>query len=134
METLKGTVQSVSPAGNFTNDYGTFYKFAVEIIADGTPYQGEYSSKSESQNKFITGQQAEFIFEDGKYPKIKPPKKEFSGGGGGRKPADETMKNVSVAFSYAKDLACDKIITPEQIPAMAERFYAQMKSLYDKVK
>ena len=33
---------------------------------------GEYSSKSADQNKFVVGQETEYEFIDGKFPKVKP--------------------------------------------------------------
>ena len=46
-----------------------FYKFEVEMTNGDC---GEYSSKTKDQEKFVVGQETEYEFIDGKYPKIKP--------------------------------------------------------------
>ena len=64
----QGIVKSVTPNGTFEGSYGLMYKFEIEI----GEHIGEYSSKSKDQTKFVIGQQAEYDFIGGKYPKIKP--------------------------------------------------------------
>ncbi len=64
----QGIVKSVTPNGTFEGSYGLMYKFEIEI----GEHVGEYSSKSKDQTKFVVGQQAEYDFIGGKYPKIKP--------------------------------------------------------------
>tara|TARA_R110000824_G_scaffold134909_5_gene297920 strand:+ start:704 stop:1132 length:429 start_codon:yes stop_codon:yes gene_type:complete len=57
----------------------TYYKFEVEM-EDGNI--GEYSSKSKDQIKFVVGQETEYEYHGGKFPKIKPHynKGNFTGG------------------------------------------------------
>ncbi len=64
----QGIVKSVTPNGTFEGSYGLMYKFEIEI----GEHIGEYASKSKDQTKFVVGQQAEYDFIGGKYPKIKP--------------------------------------------------------------
>ena len=64
----KGVVKSVTPNGSWSGQYGTMFKFEVCINDDA----GEYSSKSQDQTKFVVGQETEYEFIDGKFPKIKP--------------------------------------------------------------
>mgnify|MGYP003121335304 FL=1 len=66
--TKKGIVQNVQANGTWQGKFGLMYKYEVTIGTD----VGEYSSKSENQNKFIVGQEVEYEFTDGQYPKIKP--------------------------------------------------------------
>ena len=48
---------------------GTFYKFEVEMENGNA---GEYSSKTKDQDKFVVGEEVQYEFVDGKFPKIKP--------------------------------------------------------------
>lgn len=64
----KGIVKNVQPSGTWEGNFGTMYKFEV-TIGDDT---GEYSSKSKDQTKFMISHEVDYIFIDGKYPKIKP--------------------------------------------------------------
>ena len=77
----KGIVGSVQSNGTWEGKYGMMYKYEVTIGED----VGEYSSKSENQNKFVVGQEVEYEFIGGQYPKIKPVstfQPNSSGGGG----------------------------------------------------
>ena len=47
----------------------TYYKFEVSFENGDV---GEYSSKSPEQNKFVVGQETEYEYIDGKFPKVKP--------------------------------------------------------------
>ena len=74
----QGKVKSVTPNGTFKGSYGLMYKFEIEI----GEHIGEYASKSKDQTRFVVGQQAEYDFIGGKYPKIKPVyNKPFTSGG-----------------------------------------------------
>jgi len=70
METKKSKVIGVQANGTWESKYGTFYKFEVDFEnGDG----GEYSSKSQTQNKFVMGQEAYYTIEgEGKFKKVKP--------------------------------------------------------------
>ncbi len=65
----KGKVVNVQSNGTWEGQYGTMFKFEVEMENGNI---GEYSSKSEHQTKFIINQEVEYEFIDGKFPKIKP--------------------------------------------------------------
>lgn len=73
----KGIVKNVQPTGTWEGNFGTMYKFEV-TIGDDT---GEYSSKSKDQTKFMISHEVDYIFIDGKYPKIKPVFTQSFGGG-----------------------------------------------------
>ncbi len=53
---MKKLVKSVKSDGSFESQYGHFYKWLVEFENN---YVGEYLSKTETQNKFIEGQEVE---------------------------------------------------------------------------
>jgi hypothetical protein len=53
---MKKLVKSVKLDGDFESQYGHFYKWLVEFENN---YVGEYLSKTETQNKFIEGQEVE---------------------------------------------------------------------------
>jgi len=65
----KGKVKQVQPNGTWEGNYGMMYKF--EVTFDNGDC-GEYSSKSEQQTKFIEGEETEYEFTGGKFPKVKP--------------------------------------------------------------
>ena len=50
---MEKVVKSVKQVGDFESQYGHFYKWLLEF-EDG--FKGEYLSKTETQNKFIEGQ------------------------------------------------------------------------------
>ena len=65
----KSKVISVQANGTWEGKYGIMYKYEVSFENGDS---GEYSSKSENQTKFIEGQETEYEFIDGKFPKVKP--------------------------------------------------------------
>ena len=70
METKKSKVIGVQANGTWESKYGTFYKFEVDFEnGDG----GEYSSKTQTQTKFVQGQEAYYTIEgEGRFKKVKP--------------------------------------------------------------
>jgi hypothetical protein len=69
MAEKKSTVSNVQATGTFESQYGIFYKYEVEMENGDL---GEYSSKSDSQTKFVIGETVDYEFIDGQFPKIKP--------------------------------------------------------------
>ena len=71
------------------------YKFEVSFENDDT---GEYSSKSKEQDKFVVGQEMEYEYIDGRFPKVKPvyAKPEFTSNSfsGGYKKDDNVQKMI----------------------------------------
>jgi hypothetical protein len=65
----KGVVTQAQANGTWEGKFGVMYKH--EITFDNGD-SGEYSSKSQDQTKFVVGQETEYEFIDGKFPKIKP--------------------------------------------------------------
>ena len=86
----KGIVKNVQPTGTWDGKFGTMYKFEV-TIGDDT---GEYSSKSKDQTKFVIGQEVEYTFIDGNYPKIKPVFTQSFGGGFNKSENPERQKMI----------------------------------------
>jgi len=78
---MKKVVKTIKSDGDFESQYGHFYKWLLEF-EDG--FKGEYLSKTETQNKFIEGQEAEIEVNTREYNgtkinKIKPASS-FQGG------------------------------------------------------
>ena len=65
----KGKVTQVQSNGSWEGNYGIMYKFEVTFENGDC---GEYSSKSEQQTKFKEGEEVEYEFTGGKFPKVKP--------------------------------------------------------------
>ena len=65
----KSKVTSVQANGTWEGSYGLMYKY--EISFDNSDV-GEYSSKSVEQTKFVIGQEVEYTYTGGKFPKVKP--------------------------------------------------------------
>ena len=71
---MRKKVTKVLQSGDFESQYGHFYKWLLEF-EDG--FKGEYLSKTETQNKFIEGQEADIEvttrdYNGTKINKIKP--------------------------------------------------------------
>ena len=77
------TVKRVQSTGTWTTTkepIKTFYKFEVEMDNGDI---GEYSSVSQDQTKFVQGQETDYEFIPGKFPKIKPYYESQNSTGGG---------------------------------------------------
>ena len=91
----KSKVTNVQNNGTWEGKFGLMYKFEVEFENDDC---GEYSSKSKDQNKFVIGEEVEYEFIGGKFPKVKPvyQKPDFASNGfsGGYKKDDNVQKMI----------------------------------------
>jgi len=65
----KSKVTSTQANGTWDGKFGTMYKHEITFENGDC---GEYSSKAKDQTKFVVGQESEYIFTDGQYPKVKP--------------------------------------------------------------
>ena len=65
----KSKVTNVQASGTWEGKFGLMYKFEVEFDNGDA---GEYSSKSKDQTKFVVGQETDYEYIDGKFPKVKP--------------------------------------------------------------
>ena len=84
-------VTSAQANGTWEGKYGIMYKH--EIAFDNGD-AGEYSSKSADQNKFVVGQETEYEFIDGKFPKVKPVNNFQQGGYATVKQGDNREKSI----------------------------------------
>ena len=87
----KSKVKSVQNNGTWEGKFGMMYKFEVEFENGDV---GEYSSKSKDQNKFETGQETDYEFLDGKFPKVKPVYQQPQSFSGGFKKDDNVQKMI----------------------------------------
>ena len=98
----KSKVKSVQANGTWEGKFGMMYKFEVEFENEDF---GEYSSKTQDQNKFVIGQEMEYEFIDGHFPKVKPvyQKPDFvSNGVSGSYKKDDTVQKLIVKQSSLK--------------------------------
>tara|TARA_Y100000004_G_scaffold197374_1_gene271589 strand:- start:5588 stop:5995 length:408 start_codon:yes stop_codon:yes gene_type:complete len=95
MEIKKSKVTSVQANGTWEGKFGMMYKFEVSFENGDN---GEYSSKSKDQNKFVIGEDIEYEYIDGRFPKVKPvyAKPEFTSNtfSGGYKKDDNVQKMI----------------------------------------
>ena len=113
-----------------SSQYGDFHIHAIEFDNGD---KGEYSSKAESQDKFVVGQSAEYDSKDGgnHADKIKPVAQQGGGGGGGRpfgpKHEDDRKSiNACNALNNAVQLACHGVIDASkkgEVSQWADKFF-----------
>lgn len=65
----RSKVTNVQPNGTWEGQYGLMYKFEVTMENGDV---GGYMSKSQDQTKFVVGQEVDYNYTGGQYPKIKP--------------------------------------------------------------
>lgn len=127
-----GTVLSISANGTWESKYGhTMYKYAVEMDNGD---QGEYSSSKYTSETdplfpFKVGTQVPYEFTaHEKFPRIAPPKKEWTGNGkGGYSGKSKGFGSLTgFAASYTKDLIVGGVIKLDDLEVVADRFYKWM--------
>ena len=113
MEIKKSVVTVTSSNGTWEGKYGLMYKFIIEF-ENGD--RGSYLSKSETQNKFVIGNETEYEYTGGEYPKVKPHYANPISNNYSNK-SSETRDDIrfSVAFKGAIDLASSKVIDIKDI-------------------
>jgi len=118
MEQKRSKVVSVQANGTWDGQYGTMYKFEV-VFQNGDV--GEYSSKNKEQNKFEVGQEADYEYTGGKFPKVKPVymKPQFSGGSKSFGKPDDVQVKI-VRQSMLKASVDYHAINPELKPTEAD--------------
>ena len=113
----------VTSNGTWEGKFGLMYKFEVEFFNGDC---GEYSSKMENQTKFVEGQEANYEFIDGKFPKVKPyyaPPQ--SNGQTFNYKKDDNVQDLIVRQSSLKaavDLCRGNDCSPEEVCATAQIF------------
>jgi len=123
---MKKLVKTVKSDGSFESQYGLFYKWLIEFQDN---YQGEYLSKTETQNKFVEGQEVEIEvttreYNGTKINKIKPAST-FQGGGKSFTPAPKDNKTQELIVKQnALTNACNIVGTDDvaKIIEIAESF------------
>jgi hypothetical protein len=126
-ETKKAVVTGVTPNGTWNSNYGTMYKFEVSFENGDA---GEYSSKSQDQNKFVVGQETEYTitsreYNGNTYFTIKPaqPAGGYTGGGYKAKADPEKDKRIAklaVLKSATELVVADKVLR-EDLFSMADK-------------
>jgi hypothetical protein len=118
---MEKVVKSVKQLGDFESQYGHFYKWLLEF-EDG--FKGEYLSKTETQNKFVEGQEVEIEVTTREYNgttinKIKPAST-FQGGGNSFTAAPKDNKTQEYIIKQnALTNACN-IVGEADIPKIIE--------------
>tara|TARA_R100001443_G_scaffold3945_1_gene11877 strand:- start:3493 stop:3897 length:405 start_codon:yes stop_codon:yes gene_type:complete len=123
--TKKSKVVRVSGNGTWEGKYGLMYKFEIEMENGDI---GENLSKT-SECKFKEGQETEYEFVDGQFPKIKPvnnfqPRANYSSAG------SDVQDNIRFAqgLNIANLQYCHGLITEDQIDEVANRYYEKLKN------
>ena len=113
MEQKKSVVTNVQSNGTWEGKFGLMYKFEVSFENGDT---GEYLSKSENQDKFVVGQETDYQFAGGKYPRVKPVSN-FQSNTSYSNSNSDTSKEIrfAVAFKGAIELAAAGQIGIEDI-------------------
>jgi len=118
---MKKVVKTVKSDGSFESQYGHFYKWLIEFQDN---YSGEYLSKTETQNKFVEGQEVEIEVTTREYNgttinKIKPAST-FQGGSKSYTPAPKDNKTQEYIIKQnALTNACN-IVGEADIPKIIE--------------
>ncbi len=115
----KGIVKNVQANGTWEGQYGLMYKFEV-TIGDDT---GQCLCKTD-KCKFEVGQETEYEFVDGKYPKIKPVSN-FQQGGYKPQPKNDNVQEYIIkqnALTNATSFVCNNGGSPTDVLEIAEIF------------
>ena len=101
----KSVVKSAQANGGWNGKYGYMYKHEIAFENGDS---GEYSSKDQNQTKFVVGQETEYEYIDGKYPKVKPVNN-FQQGNFSAAPKSDKVQEYIVKHSSLK-CAVDYVI------------------------
>ena len=114
-------VTRVTGNGTWEGNYGLMYKFEIEMENGDI---GENLSKS-SECKFKEGQQTEYQFVDGQFPKIKPVNN-FQP----RSNNADVQENIRWAQSLniANLQLCHKLITKDEVDKVAVEWFEKLKN------
>jgi len=136
MEIKKSTPVRITGNGTWESQYGLFYKFEIEMQNGDI---GEYSSKSQDQNKFVQGQETEYewhtrISNGRTFHNIKPVKQEFqpNRSGGGFQKSTNPDRDVQIvrqsSLNRATDLCINGKIELADVLVYAEVFVNYVQS------
>ena len=134
MEIKTSTVKQVSGNGTHEDRFGLKYDFEI-VMENGDT--GEYSSKSQEQDKFKQGEKVTYEFYPGKYPKIKP---HYDRGSKGAQPAQDNVQlyivrqsSIKAAIDFNNIIMGDKKPTINDICQDAEYFTQYVMNGLDKL-
>ena len=117
----KSKVTSAQPNGTWEGKFGLMYKSEISFENGDA---GEYSSKTREQDKFVVGQETEYEFIGGNFPKVKPvyQKPQSFGGGGFKK--DDNVQKMIVKQSSLKSAVdfCNEGCSVEDVIKVAQKF------------
>jgi len=124
--TKNSKVIRVTGNGTWEGQYGLMYKFEIEMENGDI---GEYMTKSQAQTKFIEGQQTDYEFTDGQFPKIKPvnnfqPRANYSSS------SSDVQDNIRFAQSLniANLQYCHGVISKDQFDDVVYEMYEKLKN------
>lgn len=127
MEIKKSVVTNVQPNGTWDGKYGLMYKFDVTFENGDS---GSYLSKYEDQTKFVVGQEVQYEYTGGDYPRVKPhytnPMPNSANYSNSNIDTQDEIR-FSVAFKGAIDLCCSDKIEVEEIMATTIGFAEFLK-------
>ena len=113
-------VTNVQPNGTWDGNYGLMYKFEISFENGDV---GEYSSKNKLQDKFIVGQQTDYEYTDGKFPKVKPVYMKPDSFNQSSPKKDDVQKLIVKQSSLKAAVDYDNKCTPEDVLKNAQMFY-----------
>ena len=121
---MKAIIKTVEFQKEYESKFGTMYSFIITY----NDKKAFYTSKSKDQNKFVAGQEAEFIEEEktftkkdgstGKYLAIKPPQPQRQSNYG-KALQKEQSRYSGFSVSYAKDLVVANKLPLEELATYA---------------
>jgi len=116
----KSKVTSAQPNGTWEGKFGLMYKNEIGFENGDV---GEYSSKTREQDKFVVGQETEYEFIGGNFPKVKPVYQKPQSFGGGFKKDDNVQKMIvkQSSLKAAVDF-CNEGCSAEDVLKVAQKF------------
>jgi hypothetical protein len=121
MAIKKSKVTRVTSNGTWEGNYGLMYKFEIEMENGDI---GECLCKT-NECRFKEGQETDYDFIDGNFPKIKPVNTFQSGGGTSFKKSDNVQEYIikQSSLKCAVDICIAQgLYSPEDILSRAEAF------------
>lgn len=125
-QTKRSAVTNVTANGTYNGQYGTLYKFEV-TFANGD--SGEYNAKTANQNKFVVGQETDYVITGREYQgkiyfKIKPAEVQQQGGFQAKAKDPETDKRITrmSVLKVAGDLVINGDIQLHELLSYAQVF------------
>ena len=123
-------VKSVQANGTWEGKYGMMYKFEIGFENGDV---GEYSSKNQDQEKFNIGQQTDYEYIDGKFPKVKPVYiKPDNFNQSSPQKSDDVQKLIVRQSSLKAAVDFNNDCTAEEVLNNADKFYNWVMSVNNK--